>query len=80
MSDDDHSMGTPTDYPHDSDIDDPAGDGDDKVVKDTGISARDVAAASLVGFASNSEVDRENQHSAREETSARLFGFAQNEC
>ena len=78
MSDDDHSMRSPIEYPHDSDIDDSAGDGNDEVVKETDISARDVSAASLVGFASNSEVDSENQHSAREEATTSLFGFTQN--
>ena len=80
LSDDDHSMGSPTDFPHESDIDNWLRDGNDEVVNETDVSARDFAAASLIGFASNFEVERENQHRAREDAAASLFGFSRNEC
>ena len=82
MSDDEH-MGSPTEYPHDSDDDDYAGAGDDEVDRENERSARDDAAASLIGFASNAgddEVDEENQHSARDDAAASLFKSAPNEC
>ena len=80
MIDDEH-MGSPTQYPHDSDDDDYAGAGDDEVDRESERSAQDDTAASLIGFASNAgddEVDEENQHSAWDDAAASLFQSAPN--